>query len=105
VAAGEQREQRAAWEDLDAQAGLLAIAAAVLWGSATVLCRELAFPITGILANVLIVVPEQSFTAFRVAGVCVLWLALAALQRAKEPAIEPAAVSRLTGEVSLETPP
>lgn len=177
----EPLDPRAAWEGFDIQAGLLAIAAAVLWGSATVLGRyvlrevsfslltflrfatglpalavalllvsgtggfqqyrvadagyyiglallpgliamglyyrglartpaslatlaELAFPITGILVNVLIVAPGQRITGYQIAGVCVLWGALAALQRAKEPAIEPVTPLRLV-EVSLETAP
>ena len=146
----------AAWADFHIQAGLLAIAAAALWGSGTVLGRyalrgitfptmtslrfavgmpvlgvvlialggaaalgqyrvsdagyyiglalipgliamllyyrglastpasiatlaELAFPITGVLINMFVLSPPQSVTGLQIAGIAVLWLALAAL--------------------------
>lgn len=49
---------------------------------------ELAFPITGVLVNLLLVTPRQSITPLQVAGIVILWAALAVLDRvnAKEPA-------------------
>jgi len=49
---------------------------------------ELAFPITGVLVNLYLVTPRQSITSWQVAGIAVLWLALAALDfaNARQPA-------------------
>jgi drug/metabolite transporter (DMT)-like permease len=49
---------------------------------------ELAFPITGVLVNLYLVTPRQSITAWQVAGIAVLWLAIAALDlaNARQPA-------------------
>jgi len=49
---------------------------------------ELAFPITGVLVNLYLVTPRQTITALQVAGIVLLWLALAVLDRvnAKAPA-------------------
>jgi drug/metabolite transporter (DMT)-like permease len=49
---------------------------------------ELAFPITGVLVNLYLVTPRQSITALQVAGIVLLWLALAILDRvnARAPA-------------------
>ena len=49
---------------------------------------ELAFPITGVLVNVFLVTPRQSITPLQVAGIVILWAALAVLDRlnAREPA-------------------
>ena len=49
---------------------------------------ELAFPITGVLVNLYLVTPRQSITIWEVAGIVVLWLALAALDFAntRQPA-------------------
>jgi drug/metabolite transporter (DMT)-like permease len=49
---------------------------------------ELAFPITGVLVNVFLVTPRQSITPLQVAGIVILWAALAMLDRlnAREPA-------------------
>ena len=49
---------------------------------------ELAFPITGVLVNLYLVTPRQSITSWEVAGIVVLWLALAALDFAntRQPA-------------------
>lgn len=55
---------------------------------------ELAFPITGVLVNLYLVTPRQSITSWEVAGIVVLWLALAALDftNARQPArLEPVA--------------
>ena len=49
---------------------------------------ELAFPITGVLVNLYLVTPRQTITTLQIAGIVVLWLALAVLDRvnAKAPA-------------------
>ena len=49
---------------------------------------ELAFPITGVLVNLYLVTPRQTITGLQVAGIVILWLALAILDRvnAKAPA-------------------
>jgi drug/metabolite transporter (DMT)-like permease len=49
---------------------------------------ELAFPITGVLVNLLLVTPRQSITAYQVAGIVVLWGALGILDwvNARRPA-------------------
>ena len=49
---------------------------------------ELAFPITGVLVNLYLVTPRQTITPLQVAGIVVLWLALALLDRvnARAPA-------------------
>ena len=40
---------------------------------------ELAFPITGLLVNMFIISPRQSITGMQLAGIGIMWLALAAL--------------------------
>jgi len=52
---------------------------------------ELAFPITGVLVNLFLVTPRQSISAYQVAGIVILWAALAVLDRinARKPAILP----------------
>jgi drug/metabolite transporter (DMT)-like permease len=52
---------------------------------------ELAFPITGVLVNVFLVTPRQTITPPQVAGIAILWAALAVLDRinARRPAILP----------------
>ena len=40
---------------------------------------ELAFPITGVLVNLYLVTPRQQVTSLQVAGIAILWLALAIL--------------------------
>ncbi len=55
---------------------------------------ELAFPVTGVLVNLFLVTPRQSITAWQVAGIAGLWIAITALDfaNAKRPArIEPRA--------------
>jgi drug/metabolite transporter (DMT)-like permease len=60
---------------------------------------ELAFPITGVLVNLYLVTPRQSITTLQIAGIVVLWLALAILDRVnarapatlRPPAAQPAA--------------
>lgn len=49
---------------------------------------ELAFPITGVLVNLYLVTPRQQITGLQVAGIVILWLALALLDRinARDPA-------------------
>jgi len=49
---------------------------------------ELAFPITGVLVNLYLVTPRQSITSWQVAGIVILWVALAALDyaNARQPA-------------------
>ena len=49
---------------------------------------ELAFPITGVLVNLYLVTPRQSITSWQVAGIVILWVALAALDyaNARRPA-------------------
>ena len=57
---------------------------------------ELAFPITGVLVNLYLVTPRQSITSWQVAGIAVLWLAIAALDlaNARRPArLQPAAAA------------
>src|SRR5438309_65469 len=57
---------------------------------------ELAFPITGVLVNLYLVTPRQSITSWQVAGIAVLWLAIAALDfaNARQPArLQPAAAA------------
>jgi drug/metabolite transporter (DMT)-like permease len=52
---------------------------------------ELAFPITGVLVNLFLVTPRQTITGYQVAGIVILWAALALLDRinALKPAILP----------------
>jgi drug/metabolite transporter (DMT)-like permease len=60
---------------------------------------ELAFPITGVLVNLYLVTPRQTITALQIAGIVILWLALAILDRVnaraparlRPPAARPAA--------------
>src|ERR1700674_3712008 len=59
---------------------------------------ELAFPITGVLVNVYLVTPRQSITSWEVAGIVVLWLALAALDF-----VRPRQVARLLPAGALIT--
>ena len=49
---------------------------------------ELAFPITGVLVNLYLVTPRQSITGLQIAGIVILWAALAILDRvnARNPA-------------------
>jgi drug/metabolite transporter (DMT)-like permease len=49
---------------------------------------ELAFPITGVLVNLYLVTPRQTITGLQIAGIVILWLALAILDRvnARAPA-------------------
>ncbi len=49
---------------------------------------ELAFPITGVLVNVLLVTPPQTVTSLQVTGTVILWIAIAALdlENARRPA-------------------
>jgi len=52
---------------------------------------ELAFPITGVLVNLFLVTPRQTITAYQVAGIVILWAAIAVLDRlnARRPAVLP----------------
>jgi drug/metabolite transporter (DMT)-like permease len=60
---------------------------------------ELAFPITGVLVNLYLVSPRQTITGLQIAGIVILWLALAVLDRVnaqapaalRPPAAQPAA--------------
>jgi drug/metabolite transporter (DMT)-like permease len=49
---------------------------------------ELAFPITGVLVNLYLVTPRQTITTYQVAGIVVLWAAIAVLDwlNARKPA-------------------
>lgn len=51
---------------------------------------ELAFPVTGILVNLYLVSPAQTLTAWEIAGIILLWLAIIALdiENARRPARE-----------------
>ncbi len=51
---------------------------------------ELAFPITGVLVNMFLVSPAQSVTGMQIAGIVLLWLALAALDWANARNPQPA---------------
>ena len=52
---------------------------------------ELAFPVTGVLVNLFLVTPRQSITAYQIAGIVILWAAIAVLDRinARRPAVLP----------------
>lgn len=63
---------------------------------------ELAFPITGVLVNLYLVTPRQSITALQIAGIVLLWLALAVLDlfNARSPAkLRPAAAQPVPSPV------
>jgi drug/metabolite transporter (DMT)-like permease len=52
---------------------------------------ELAFPVTGVLVNLYLVTPRQSITSYQIAGIVILWAAIAVLDRinARRPAVLP----------------
>jgi drug/metabolite transporter (DMT)-like permease len=52
---------------------------------------ELAFPVTGVLVNLYLVTPRQSITSYQIAGIVILWAAIAILDRinARRPAVLP----------------
>jgi drug/metabolite transporter (DMT)-like permease len=52
---------------------------------------ELAFPVTGVLVNLFLVTPRQSITTYQVAGIVILWAAIAVLDRinSRRPAVLP----------------
>jgi len=52
---------------------------------------ELAFPITGVLVNLFLVTPRQTITPFQIAGIVILWAAIAVLDRInlRRPAVLP----------------
>ena len=52
---------------------------------------ELAFPITGVFVNLFLVTPRQTITPMQIAGIVILWAAIAVLDRinARQPAILP----------------
>jgi drug/metabolite transporter (DMT)-like permease len=52
---------------------------------------ELAFPVTGVLVNLFLVTPRQSITPYQIAGIVILWAAIAVLDRinARRPSVLP----------------